>query len=299
MNALVIGAAGLMGRYLCSALVADGHRVTALVRVADARTALLSTMGVSVVVGDLASGFLVPPGQAFDTVVYLAQSNRSKEFPSGATDVVAVNVSGVAAAAQWAVENGVTTFVSASTGSVYQPSPHPHAETDPCFLGEGGLYAASKIAGEAVIGPFASLMRVIVLRPFFVYGLGQKDSMLFASLIRSVRTGNPITLRGAPGGLLLQPTHAADAAQMIVGLLSRADGSLTVNVAGESTVSLGEVVTLIGNIIGTEPTLINQPGPLEAVLADRTLLCRYAPPCVVSLSQGLTELVERAEDPTP
>ena len=67
-----------------------------------------------------------------------------------------------------------------------------------------------------MIQGFAPLFQsVVICRPFFIYGPGQKKNMLIARLIESTRNKKPIILKGLEG-MLFNPIYVKDAAHAFV-----------------------------------------------------------------------------------
>ena len=193
MRVLVTGASGLVGSHARAALGAEGHHVVAVGRGGDVECDLAREVPAVESVGEL------------DTVVHLAQSARYKEFPEGVEDVVAVNVAATAGLLDLARRAGARRFVLASTGGVYAPSAGPLHESDP--VSAAGFYPVSKRAAELLARAYDDLLEVVVLRPFFVYGPGQRAGMLVRAMAERVRGGEEIVLQGERG-MVFNPVHA-------------------------------------------------------------------------------------------
>lgn len=278
MRVLLTGASGLVGAHAEAALSEAGHEVLAAGRGAAVEC-------------DLAAG--APPLEAvgsLDAVVHLAQSARYKEFPEGVGDVVAVNVAAAAGLLDLARRAGARRFVLASTGGVYAPSTDPLREGDP--IGGAGFYAASKRAAELLARAYDELLEVVVLRPFFVYGPGQRAGMLVRSIAERVRAGEQITLQGARG-MVFNPVHAADAARAVLAAACGPQAPPVVNVAGAETTDLLTVVERLGRLLGREPQVTLDGGPAPVVLADTTVMAqRLGVSAEVALDEGLASVVQ-------
>jgi len=271
MRIIVSGANGVVGRALLSNLSASGHDVVALVRSASAN-ADLATQGIEFVELDLAnlSSTSDLPARA-DAVVHLAQGRRYREFPAAANEVFQINTAAAVRLAEYAAGAGVTNFVYASTGTVYEKLSRPVTESDPTQSAD--FYSATKLAAEKLLGPFADLMHVFMPRLFYVYGPAQQN-MLVSNLAATIQEGRTITLQG-PNGIDLAPVYSGDVAAVLAAALKE-DWAGILNVGGNKVVSLRELASHIGSTIGHEPVL-------EQV-ADQT------PP---SLLPDLTELSDR------
>jgi UDP-glucose 4-epimerase len=205
-----------------------------------------------------------------DAVIYLAQSERFRDFPDGATDMFAVNTAGAAQMLEYARRSGCRTFVYASTGGVYAPRSAAVDEEAPLAPTSSlGFYAATKLAAEQLAQQYSALFDVVVLRFFFVYGRGQQSHMLVPRLIASVREGRSIQLAGNDG-IRINPTHVDDAVCAVTAALDKRTRG-TVNVAGPEVVSLRALAGIIGEAVGREPVFAVKPdqAPRDLV-ADTT-----------------------------
>lgn len=228
--------------------------------------------GVRWIPGDLAAcePTLDWPPQC-DTVIYLAQSRNWRRFPEGAADVLDVNIHGVCRAVEYARRSGAARFVYASSGSVYAPGSGPSRETDPIDLaGARSFYAASKLAAELLLAPYAPLLSMVVLRLFVPYGPGQLQDMLIPQLLRRVKGGEPIGLDG-DDGLRMNPVAVCDVAEVISRCLTL-DRSVTINVAGPEVLTLREIGRQLGRILGCEPRFEQRPGQATTIVGDTTTL---------------------------
>lgn len=211
--------------------------------------------------------------EAADAVIHLAQSRRFRDFPAAADHVARVNALAAVELAQYAVRAGASNFVYVSTGSVYAPGPAPLAETAP--LAEGadlGFYAATKLAAERMLAPFAAYLDLVVLRPFFIYGRGQHRSMLVPRLIEALKAGAPIRLAG-PNGIRINPVHAADAAAA-VRAATGLRGTHIANLAGPETLTMRAIGEEIGRRLGVEPAFEVDPAAPRDMIGDTRLMAR-------------------------
>lgn len=270
---LITGASGLLGSQLVPLLRTETE--------------------VDVYRGDLAVGVdagLLPP--RLDAVVHLAQSRRFRDFPDAAAEVARVNTLAAVELAEHAVRAGATHFVYASTGGVYATGPEPLAETAPLAdAATMGFYAATKLAAERLLAPFASQLNVVILRPFFIYGRGQDRSMLIPRLVDSVKSGAAIGLAGSDG-ISINPVHVSDAAAAARAAL-RLDGSHTINVAGPETLTLREIAEEIGRQAGRAATFEKTQGAVPAdLVGDTALMARLLVRPGARFVDRLAELVE-------
>lgn len=290
---LITGANGLLGSRVVALLLRRGHVVHGVVR-PGARPLPPGALRLECDLSDGRSWDLPP--SPLDAVVHLAQPRRHRDFPAAADDMVAVNVLATARLLELARRAGATRFVFASSGGVYAPSALPLAEEDP--IQPDAFYLSTKRAGEELVLGYRSVLATTILRPFFIYGPGQREDMLLPRLAQRVLAGEPITLEGQDG-LEINPIHVEDAAKAVVGALA-GEGHLVANLAGFETISLREVAEVLGRAVGASPIL--QPtGGVQRRLIGKTDRTRalMGEDAHVSLRAGIAEVArERAARPS-
>jgi nucleoside-diphosphate-sugar epimerase len=193
------------------------------------------------------------PDRKIDVIIHFAQSKRYNDFPNGARDVFQVNVASTFELLEWARTHGVKRFVFASSGTVYVDDCGKLKEDSPSA--PRSMYAASKLMAENLIQPYGVLIDVVVLRLFGVYGPGQRQ-MLIPRMIEHVRLNKEIYLAGGTG-IFLTPLFIEDCIKIMSELTwIPVDRGVTVfNLAGDEVLSLGEMVSMIGNKLGIKPQI--------------------------------------------
>jgi UDP-glucose 4-epimerase len=283
MTVVVTGGTGFLGAAVVELLGARGDEVVALVRPGAAPADL---PGVRWVEQDLA----VPLGTALPeragAVIHLAQSRRYREFPEGALDVQAVNVTMTVELLDFARRAGAQTFVYASSGAVYTSGPEPVRETD--VPRPANFYAASKLAGELAVEHFRALLRAHILRFFFIYGPGQRN-MFIPGVLGRIRDGGDVTLAGEDG-IRVNPVYVDDAARAVAATLGLAEPA-TLNIAGPDVLSLRQIAEAGGRLLGREPSFAHtDPQPDLVASIDRMRAAVGAPE--VGFEEGLGRTVE-------
>ena len=229
--------------------------------------------------------------ERLDAVVWLAQSNRFREFPDGAEDMFQVNLAQLHAMIEHARKAGAKRFVYASTGSVYAPSDAPLTENSRTGrAGDLGFYAASRLAAELLVGSYKDLMDVTVLRFFFVYGRGPKRDMLIPRLVDTVREGRAVTLPGQ-AGIRINPLNARDAAAAVEAALALR-GLNVINAAGPEVLSIRDICDIAAAATGAEPVYQRQPGDKPPdVVADISLMTALLGAPAVTFREGVADLL--------
>ncbi len=290
MNILVTGANGLLGRYLVE-LLSNYHKVFAIVKDKENLNFELND-NISAIEIDLSliDTKLFPKN--IDVVYYLAQSNRFREFPEGVDDMLSINVVAPNILAKWAVKTGVKKFIYASSGGVYTNPNKPVKEFFDINANEKlGFYLNSKLSAEMLLKNYASMFETFaIIRPFFMYGVGQNETMLIPRLISSVQNEKEITLNGE-NGIKINPIYVTDASQAVANILDLT-GEYIINVAGEEVVSLRELCIKIGQAVDKEPIFkINDVSQNDLVADIETMRKELIEP-KVNLKIGIEKMVK-------
>jgi len=119
-------------------------------------------------------------------------------------------------------------------------------------------YGRSKGAGEAALEE-AGLENRVVLRPCAVYGPGDRA---FLPFFQAIQRGMPIPIPGR-GAQRLSLLHVADLADAILAALDSAvRPPVPLHLGPPGPVTVGELLGLIGEILGRRPRILPFPGPL-------------------------------------
>jgi UDP-glucose 4-epimerase len=266
-SVVVTGASGLLGRQVSRILSARGWEVYAVGRSPAGEHPSIHPVAVDLAI-DWDRGLL--PTRV-DAVVHLAQSAAHRDFPAGAVDVFRVNIESTARLLDYAQHCGAGHFIFASSGGVYSPGPKPLSEQDPLRSPAAlGYYLSSKVTSEMLVQSYRQYFQAIILRPFFMYGPGQRRDMLLPRLMDSVRGGKPVRLDGEHG-LRINPVHVIDAAEATIRGLSLVNGG-TFNIAGPTVHALREICEAMGRHLGTDPVFEHHPTHAEDLVADISLM---------------------------
>lgn len=278
MRIVVTGAGGFLGKRLAQRLAASGHEVIAIVRrdPSPEDRHYFDSPSIRLLKADLAILDCRSLPGGVGAVYALAQSSHYQEFPKQARDIFAVNVAANAMLLQWAAESGVGKFLYASSGGVYGGRAGGRLEeNDPLAIDRPlGFYLGSKLCVEVLLQSYRDLFETtVILRPFFMYGAGQRRDMLIARLAESVRHGWPISLQGRDG-LRLNPVFVEDAATAFAQAQTMS-GSHVINVAGPDVLTLREIAGRIGAALGRAPVFEHRDGnPVDHVGGTHAVTAR-------------------------
>ena len=293
MDILVTGSEGLLGRVVVQCL-SRSHRLYAITR--RAHSPIISN--VTWLRHDLTHPCLPDElPERMDAVVHLAQSPYFREFPERAREIYEVSVGSTLRLLDWARSSGVSTFVYASSGGIYGHGEQGFKEDDNVVSPKGplGFYFSAKQCAELLIENYAACFNVVILRPFFIYGAGQRPAMLVPRLVRSVATGRHVTLSG-PEGMHLNPIHVSDAAHAVAATLSLQE-SHKINVAGPEVLTLKSMCDLIGTSVGRTPRYaIEVNEHPKHLVGDIDKMSRLLIRPTVPFSRGVIDLCKEVLD---
>ncbi len=278
---LVTGAAGFIGSHLSQRLLADGHRVIGVDCFTDyyAREikernlqASVSAQDFEFIEADLLDVDLAGLLRDVDYVFHeAAQAGVRASWGTDFEIYARNNVLATQKLLEAAKAANLRRLVYASSSSVYGD-----AETYPTSEGVTprpvSPYGVTKLAGEHLCHLYWKNFRVpvVILRYFTVYGPRQRPDMAFSKFISAMLEGSEITIYG-DGQQTRDYTFVSD----IVGanlLAMRADVVGEVfNIGGGSRVTVNEIITMLGEIVGDHATIRyieEQKGDVKHTAAD-------------------------------
>jgi dTDP-glucose 4,6-dehydratase len=301
---VVTGAGGFIGSALVERLVQDGAHVRAMLRYTSrGQRGCLDYLddavmeNVDVTLGDVRD----PDGvravlRDADAIFHLAALvgiPYSYEHPQEVIDTNIVGTSNVLLAAKelGTLERIVLTSTSEVYGSALRV---PMNEEHP--LQAQSPYSATKIAADALGLSFhrSFNLPIAIVRPFNAYGPRQSARAVIPTIISQALTG--MTLKLGTLETRRDFTFVEDTARGFVAVAS-SDAALgnVVNIGSGTDVSIGEIVTKVGEIVGHELEVAEEARRIRPVksevtrlLADATLareLAGWQPE--ISLDDGL------------
>jgi NAD dependent epimerase/dehydratase len=264
---LVTGAGGFIGGHLVQRLVRDGARVRALVRYnsRNERGTLdwipPEALGdVEAVLGDLRDVESVDRAVSGSEIVFHLGAQIAIPYSFvNPRDFFETNVLGTLNVAQAALTRDVSRIVHTSTSEVYGTARQiPITEDHP--LEPQSPYAASKVAADKLMDSYHRSFRlpVTVLRPFNTYGPHQSARAVIPTIVSQALEGDVLRLGS------LEPrrdlTFVADTVDGFVRAGAAPDAvGRTVQLGTGRDVSIGDVVRIVGEVLGRELTVQKDP----------------------------------------
>lgn len=290
---LVAGAAGFVGRRLLASLRDAGVDVQALVRPggselpAEARPDAVRAVDLR----DEAATVDAVRDLAPSMILNLARTGHAGDPESQAADHLSTltHLLGAAAAA------GSARFIQLGSPLEYGPHPSPVAEDAP--LRPTTPYGTAKAAASALAlaSDDPKGMRTVVLRPFCVYGPGDRPDRLIPTAVRAALRGHELPL--TPPGIGRDWVHVDDVARgCVLALGGGADGE-AVNLGSGEIATNEQVVAHVSEGLGlpihtAHTTLMPRPwdsAGLAASVAKARALLAWRPS--VSLAEGIRATV--------
>lgn len=279
---LVTGGAGFIGSNLVKALAAAGDRV----RVVDDLSTghwenlgeLFGSANVECITADIRDLEAMNRAAAGVDVIFhqaaLGSVPRSIEAPVTSDSV---NTNGTVAVLDAARHNGVRRVIFAASSAAYGDTPTlPKHEDMP--IAPLSPYAVTKVADELYMKVFASLygLETVCLRYFNVFGPGQRPDGAYAAAIPrfvwAAIHGETITVFG--DGEQTRDFCFVDnavSANLLAAATARKLNGDVMNVAGGRRISLNDLISEIGRVLGAAPEVKYDPprlGDVRDSLAD-------------------------------
>jgi UDP-glucuronate 4-epimerase len=308
---LVTGAAGFIGSHLVQALLRRGDDVVGIDNfdpfyarqmkernLADVGKSPGFTFREQDLLDVEALRGLLDPGTVIVHLAAKAGVRPSLADPVGYTHV---NVTGTAAVVEAARRAGVSRLVFGSSSSVYGDStPVPFRE-DAVAVDPVSPYAATKRAGELLLGSVAPIygMRATSLRFFTVYGPRQRPDLAIHAFTRKMVEGQTVTLFG-DGTQARDYTYCDDIVSGVIAAIAWTEsapvGVEVFNLGGNDSVSTETMVSEIARALKLTPKIEwapMQPGDVQRTAADLTKSAAalgYAPK--TPFREGIRRFVE-------
>lgn len=200
-----------------------------------------------------------------------------------------------------AKKHDIKNIVMASSSSVYGNCKEVPFKED--FIVDYAIspYAATKKSNEVMAHVYHHLfdMNIIMLRFFTVFGPRQRPDLAINKFTRLMLEGKEIPMFG-DGSTSRDYTYVDDIVDGIIKSMDYVENNDNVyeiiNLGNSSPISLKEMISIIGDVVGVVPVINElpmQPGDVEKTYADITKakkLLRYNPQ--TSFRDGIKKFVE-------
>lgn len=235
---LVTGAPGFIGRALCAALKGRGYQLTELSR-RD---------------GDIADPGTLAHINPVEHVFHLAGRTFVPDSWEDPLGFHRTNALGTGNVLEYCRRNAARlTFVSAYLYGL--PDRYPVWEQ--CVPRPNNPYALSKYLGEQLCEFYAAYhgVHVTVLRPFNLFGPGQKNHFLIPHIVDQVKSGGTIHVKD------LEPRrdylYIDDLVDALARTLGGPSGYNVLNIGSGSSLSVRELIAVIQSVAGTDLPVVS------------------------------------------
>jgi UDP-glucuronate 4-epimerase len=310
MAYLITGAAGFIGSNLSHALIQSGKEVILVDRFSDYYSEdykrlrvqeLLS--GVEILNLDLADRdavFSKLSNKAIETVFHLgAQPGVRLKFPNSNV-YLRDNIAAFSNVLEFALGNGASKFLYASSSSVYQNATQFPFTEEEDLAAPTNIYARSKWINEKIAESFlGNGLQILGLRFFSAYGPWGRPDMSYLRMISSSISGQPYFQNG-DGSARRDFTFIGDIIESLMRLSScESYNHQVVNIGGNQDRVMSELVQIIEASTGKAIQIVSgssSPQDLERTLANPERLkslTGYIPS--TTLEVGIRKTIEWAK----
>ena len=264
MPVLVTGALGFIGSHLVRRLVREGARVTALVFPDCPRTRLLDIEDkiriYPVDICDVATLVMMMEEIKPRKIFHLAGITSVDRSPSKLDRTLAVNLGGTLNLFRALARIEYDALVCTCTAEAYGQNQPPFREE--MALDPQSPYSLSKAAATLACKTWSNSFgaRATILRLFLVYGPGQEEGRFLPQLIKSGLTQQP--LRMTSGEQTREYTYIDDVIDSFLLAAEKGRGrGEVINIGTGREISLRDLVTMVGNILGRPVVRSGEPLP--------------------------------------
>ncbi len=301
---LLTGGAGFIGSSLTEVLLKEGHEITAIDNFSDFYSPEIKEKNIAkfkehlnyklyrIDIVNLKELYSLIKGD-FDVIIHLAAKGGVRPSIVDPLGYEVVNVQGTLNMLELARSLGVKQFIFASSSSVYGQNPNvPWNETDVVDM-PISPYAATKKSAELHGSVYSHLygIRFIALRLFTVYGPKQRPDLAISKFARQMMQKETLSIYGT-GETMRDYTYIDDVVLGLKAAMDYKDSNFEViNIGNSYTVSVSELLKVMGRIFQMEPKVIfesEQAGDVHQTYADISKakkLLNYNP--TTSLEAGL------------
>ena len=170
------------------------------------------------------------------------------------------NISALNRLLEYAKQLPLKSFIQASTSSVYGKNAVGDEQQD---VRPTSPYGVSKLAAENLLFAYLDWHKIPVkiLRYFSVYGPNQRPDMAYAKIIRALLSGEEFVIYG-DGEQRRSNTYIDDIVDATIRSEYRARIGDIMNICGDETYSLNQIISLLESLSGKKLNKINSIGRL-------------------------------------
>lgn len=283
-NVLITGGAGFIGSHVAQRLLREGRRLAIVDNLDDYYPAELKRANLEEIKTSGDFQFLpadIRDGEELrrvfatfkpDAVIHLAARPGVRLSFAQPEMYTSINVLGTTQVLEVSRQSGVRRLVFASSSSVYGHSSRAPFREDAVISHPLSIYAATKVAGEAMAFTFAHAygLSVACLRLFTVYGPRQRPDLAIHKFARLISAGAPIPVFG-DGSAARDYTYISDILDGVMACTQKEFGYEIFNLGESQTVRLDRLVELLEAALGKKAVIDRQPpqpGDVPITCAD-------------------------------
>jgi len=267
-TALITGATGFMGPYITRELAPLFDSIILLHRESSRLSELAIDDNIQLCKSDPDSieDMFKERGHSIEGIVHLATHYAKSHAHSDIANMIDANISLPLVLLSLADKYGLEWFINTGTCFEYAPSLHPITETSP--LRPVNLYAQTKASFYDMIQhivTYESNLRIMTLRPFYAYGVGNYPHKLIQTMVMNALTGKDITIdRPYDKSDFINVKDIVTAYRLTVEFLRENTGNEPI---GDPVLNIGsgeaytplDIVKVIESISDLKPTVILPP----------------------------------------
>jgi UDP-glucuronate 4-epimerase len=308
-NILITGGAGFIGSHVAERLLREGKRLAIVDNLDDYYPSELKRANLDEIKAkgefqyfpaDIRDGDkLREVFSTFqpDAVIHLAARPGVRMSFAQPEAYTSINVLGTTQVLEISRQCGVQRIVFASSSSVYGHSSRAPFREDATITHPLSIYAATKVAGEAVAFTYSHAypLSVICLRLFTVYGPRQRPDLAIRRFAGMIMEGKEVPIFG-DGSLERDYTYIDDIVDGILRALDAPGKFEVFNIGNSHPIRIDEMVDTLGRTLGKTVRRKFIPTPAGEMLLTHADLTKsrqvlgYSPK--VSFPEGIRRFVE-------
>ena len=259
MKFAVTGATGFVGSSLIKVLVDIGEEVSALERPSSSPDRLLDTPLTWMIADVTQRATLSGLFDGIDYVIHAAGKLGQAGTPE--EEYIRLHVEGTRNVLDEIVATDpVPKLLYVSTPGVLGPIEGPPAD-EQAVLAPGNAYERSKAVAEKLVGVYtAAGLPIVIARPEFIYGPGDKHVL---GLFQAIQQGRFFFVGN--GCNTCHPTYISDAVDGLLRCLERGKPGEIYHIAGPRPVTFHELATTIARILNVPPPQLQVPRTLAMI----------------------------------